>query len=134
MKLEIGQTIYGCGYKIKRISFCYDLITGMKVMKIKIKSIGKKYLTLDLGSGDKQKISRKRLGRSIFLTEKEIVNYIINETKRRIKEKEAPHRKQEFDIEHLRYLKKDLKKWIKYTLDENTELTEKTENKSGVKK
>lgn len=109
MKLEVGQTLYACGYRIKRVSFGYDLIIGLKVLKPKIKKLTKNFIVLD-----GQRISKKRLGDSVFLTEKELVRFMIEENKTRIAEKENSKRKQYMDIDHVEALKKDLKKWERF--------------------
>lgn len=109
--LEVGQILYGCGFKTKKISFMEDLITGMKIIKPKIKKITKKYVVLQINRYDKQTISKERIGNSIFLTEKEAICFIIGENKRRIDEKVNSKRSQHLDDEHLRAIKKDLKKW-----------------------
>lgn len=126
MNLEIGQTLYGCNYKTKNISFDYELITGLKIKKVKIKKITDKYIMLDIGDRETQRISKERIGKSLFTTKKEIVEYIITEDKRRIKEKESSDRNQKFNEEHLEYLKKDLKKWQKFAKNtSNEEVKEK---------
>ncbi len=120
-KIEVGRILYGCGYKTRKISFMEDLIIGMKIIKPKIKRITKKYIILNI-SGDEQRISKDRLGKSIFLTEKEVVEFIIIETKRRISEKINSKRSQHMDGDHLEGMKKDLKKWERFALvsgDEN---------------
>lgn len=114
-KMEIGQTLYACGYKTRKVSFREDLITGLKILKPTIKRITEKYIILNVGKLE-QRISKNRIGKSIFLTEKEVVEFIINETRERIKEKENAKRKQHLDLEHLKSLKRDLKKWEKYAL------------------
>ncbi len=113
MNLEIGQMLYGCGYKTRMVSFCEDLIVGMKLLKPKIKGLTDKYIILGLGR-DKQIISKQRLGKSIFLTKLEAVNFIIEETQRRLNEKADAKRSQHMDTEHIEELEKDLKKWKKF--------------------
>ena len=109
MKLKVGQTLYACGYKTREISFGYDLIIGLKIMKVKILKLTNKFIVLD-----GQRISKNRIGRSIFTTEKELVNFMIKENQRRLDEKSDAKRKQDFDIEHIEAITKDLKKWQKY--------------------
>ena len=121
MKLEIGQIMYGCGYKTRKISFNEDLITGMKIMKPKIKRITEKYIVLNV-SGDEQRISKDKIGKSIFSTKKEVVAFIIIETKRRIAEKINSKRSQHMDGDHLEAMKKDLKKWERFALHELKEV------------
>ncbi len=113
MNLEVGQILHGITYKTRMISFCEDLIIGMKLIKPKIEKITEKYIDLNI-KGDSQRISKDRVGVSIFLTNKEAVEFIIEETKRRLDEKADSKRGQHMDTEHIECLKKDLKKWEKF--------------------
>jgi|LGVF01.1.fsa_nt_gb hypothetical protein len=106
--LEVGQILYACGYKIKKVSFSYDLIVGLKIMKIKLLKITKKYIVRD-----GWRVSKNSIGKYIFLTEKGIIDFIIREEEARIEEKLNSKRKQYLDNSHLEAIRKDLKKWRK---------------------
>lgn len=111
MKLKIGQIVYGANHKTKRISFDKELFVGLILMKPKIKSVGEKFITLEFDKYNTQRISKSKIGKQLFITQKHAINFIIKELKNRIKLLENRKRDMPFDIECLKGLKTNLKKW-----------------------
>lgn len=119
MGLKIGQIVYGANYKTKRISFDKDLCVGLILMKPRVRSISEKFVTLEFDKYNLQKISKSKIGKVLFLTQNEAVDSIIKELSNRIKELENRKRDMPFDIECLKGLKTNLKKWKKFAISGN---------------
>jgi hypothetical protein len=120
--LEVGQIVYGANYKTKRISFDKELFVGLKLMKPNIRSISEKFITLEFDKYNTQRISKSKIGKMLFITQDGAIDFIIKELRNRIKELENRKRNMPFDIECLKELKTNLKKWDKIKL--NLELLE----------
>lgn len=121
IKLKIGQILYGANYKEKRISYDKSLFVGLVLIKPKIKSMSEKFITLEFSKHNTQRISKSKVGEVVFATEQDAVNWIINELENRITELENRKRDMPFDIECLKGIKTNLKKWKRFVFEKETE-------------
>lgn len=110
MKLEIGQILYGATIRTKVLSFERSLVTGLKITRPKLIKITPKFLVLKNGWSE-QRMRIEKLGKFVFLTEAEAIDFIIGENTRRIKESESKEKLSETDKMHLKAIKTDLKRW-----------------------
>lgn len=108
--IKIGQTLYGATYRKKVISCENSLITGLKLIRPTLIKITPKFLVLK-NRWSEQRMKIEKLGKFVFLTEDEAIDFIISENTRRIKETESIERKSETAKMHLKAIKTDLKRW-----------------------